>query len=433
MNDWIDINAFAEKRGLVVLDPDATELEGPKLRSEWPTLEGLADQGGPFIFKMFGDSEIDLSSAEMRKKVNSRIEGMKRIEFEVWTRRPNEQCDAFDDIAERIVEIDARAAEYFNKALDTNDGADEAPKADKPTLDEAPKLDDEPELECFDVGDEDFNLPPRQWLLGTAFCRTYLSGLVSAGAAGKTTFRILQALSLATGRPLSGEYVHVRCRVMIVCLEDDLTELRRRVAAALRHYQIDPKEVNGWLLLTTPRGLKIAELNGKGGVEDGKLLGAIGRAVDKLKLDVVCVDPAIKAHSLDENSNPQMDAFATRLTHLAQTKNIAIDLLYHEKKSVGAEAGDANRGRGASSVKDAARLMYTLTGMDKEAAKLLGVNEDDRKNFIRIDSAKVNIAPPNSSTRWFKLIGVHLGNSTAEYPHGDVVQTCTVWEPPASV
>jgi AAA domain len=70
--------------------------------------------------------------------------------------------------------------------------------------------DDEPELELFDAGDEDGNLSPRQWLLGTAFCRTYLSGLVSAGAAGKTTFRILQALSLATGRPLSGEYVHKR-------------------------------------------------------------------------------------------------------------------------------------------------------------------------------------------------------------------------------
>ena len=112
-----------------------------------------------------------------------------------------------------------------------------------------------------------------------------------------------------------------------------MKELRKRVLAARRYYQIDPQEVKGWLILTTPRGLKIAELNGKGGVEDGKLLGAIGRAVDKLKLDVVCIDPAIKAHSLDENSNPQMDAFATRLTHLAQERNIAIDLLYHEKKA----------------------------------------------------------------------------------------------------
>ena len=43
----------------------------------------------------------------------------------------------------------------------------------------------------------------------------------------------------------------------------------------------------------------------------------------------------------------------------------------------------------------------------------------------------MNIAPPGATTRWFKLIGVELGNPTDEYPHGDTVQTCTVWEAPA--
>jgi hypothetical protein len=241
----------------------------------------------------------------------------------------------------------------------------------------------------------------------------------------------LQALSLAIGRPLSGEYIHVRCRALIVCLEDDLTELRRRVSAALIRYGIKPEEVRDYLILTTPRGLKIAQLNSKGAVEDGALLSAITKAVDKWKLDLVCIDPAIKAHSLDENSNPQMDAFATRLTHLAQSKNIAIDLLSHERKGGGAEAGDANRQRGAGSQKDAARLNYTLTGMSKEDAGILGVREDDRKNYFRIDSAKVNIAAPDASTRWFRHVGVSIGNPTAVYPNGDTVQTCEVYTPPA--
>ena len=429
-DDWI--TALADRRGLVVLDPDAPNLELPKTRAEWPTREALADQGGDFISRMFGNNVIDLSEAKTRREVSARIEGLKRIEDDVWGRP-----DGRDGFA-RIAEIEARTAEYFGRALGDEGDEAEAPTKLEPAPDEAgdepkaeaSKLDDEPELELFDAGDEDGNLSPREWLLGTAFCRAYLSGLVSAGAAGKTTLRILQALSLATGRPLSGEYVHKRSRVLIVCLEDDMKELRKRVLAARRYYQIDPQEVKGWLILTTPRGLKIAELNGKGGVEDGKLLGAIGRAVDKLKLDVVCIDPAIKAHSLDENSNPQMDAFATRLTHLAQERNIAIDLLYHEKKA-GGEAGDVNRSRGAGSVKDAARLMYTLTGMDKEAAGAVGVREEERRFFFRIDSAKVNIAPPDDSTKWFKLIGVHLNNPTDEYPNGDTVQTCTAWEAPA--
>ena len=154
-------------------------------------------------------------------------------------------------------------------------------------------------------------------------------------------------------------------------------------------------------------------------------------ALSGLNLDLVCLDPAIKAHSVDENSNPQVDAFASLLTGLAQTKNIAIDLLSHERKSLGAEAGDANRQRGAGALKDAARLVYTLTGMSKDDAEALGAGEVERKSIFRIDSAKVNIAPPDATTRWFRLVGVNIGNGTADYPSGDNVQACETWKPPA--
>jgi Bifunctional DNA primase/polymerase, N-terminal len=43
----------------------------------------------------------------------------------------------------------------------------------------------QPKLEIFDVGNEDGNIPPRQWLLGTTYCRGYLSGLISAGGAAR--------------------------------------------------------------------------------------------------------------------------------------------------------------------------------------------------------------------------------------------------------
>jgi AAA domain len=283
-------------------------------------------------------------------------------------------------------------------------------------------------LQIFDVGDEDGKISPRQWLLGSVFCRGTLSGLISQGAAGKTTFRILQVIALSSGRNLTGDYIHVRCRVLIICLEDDLPELRRRVRAAMLHHGIKPEDVKGYLFLTTPRDLKIAELDERGRVKAGALYTAIGDVVSQLNLDLVCLDPAIKAHSVDENSNPQIDAFASLLTGLAQTKNIGVDLLSHERKSLGAEAGDANRQRGAGALKDAARLVYTLTTMGKEDAEALGVGEVERKSIFRIDSAKVNIAPPDATTRWFRLIGVHIGNGTADYPSGDNVQACEPWK-----
>ena len=164
---------------------------------------------------------------------------------------------------------------------------------------------------------------------------------------------------------------------------------------------------------------------------DGALYRAISKEIDRLALDVVCIDPAIKAHALDENSNPEMDAFASLLVGLAQDKSIAVDLLSHERKAVGAEPGDVNRGRGAGSVKDAGRLAYTLTGMSKDEAKGFDVSEADRKLLFRIDNAKVNLAPPDATTRWFRLVGVNLDNGNETYPSGDNVQTCEAWKVPA--
>ena len=85
----------------------------------------------------------------------------------------------------------------------------------------------------WDAGDDDEPIPPREWLLGTVFCRTFISSLLAEGGVGKTAVRIAQCLSLATGRPLTGERVFKRCRVLIVSLEDDRNELRRRVRAAM--------------------------------------------------------------------------------------------------------------------------------------------------------------------------------------------------------
>jgi hypothetical protein len=72
--------------------------------------------------------------------------------------------------------------------------------------------------------------PPRGWLLGNTFCRKFLSSLIGAGGSGKTALRYAQALALATGRSdITGEQVFERCRVLIVSLEDDADELRRRI------------------------------------------------------------------------------------------------------------------------------------------------------------------------------------------------------------
>jgi hypothetical protein len=283
-------------------------------------------------------------------------------------------------------------------------------------------------LEIWDAGEDDYKIPPREWLLGNVFCRRFLSALIADGGVGKTALRIAQLISLAIGRSLTGEHVFCRCRVLIVSLEDDKDELRRRVYAVLRHHGIAPYEARGWLYLWAPKGLRLAEVKDKGPAE-GPLKLAIEKAIDKHKIDLVSLDPFIKSHGMEENNNMQIDYVCTVLTKMAINENVAIDLPHHTNKTP-APAGDANRSRGASSMKDAARLVYTLTPMSPDEAKTFGLSEAERRSLVRMDSGKVNITPPASEAKWFRIVGVPLGNGAGIYPAGDCVQTVEQWTPP---
>ena len=61
--------------------------------------------------------------------------------------------------------------------------------------------------------------------------------------------------------------------------------------------------------------------------------------------------------------------------------------------------------------------------MNEDEAKIFGIPETERRLLIRMDSAKVNIAPPAGKATWFRLVGVALDNGDATYPQGDEVQT----------
>src|SRR5262249_21353539 len=62
--------------------------------------------------------------------------------------------------------------------------------------------------------------------------------------------------------------------------------------------------------------------------------------------------------------------------------------------------------------------------------KILNINSDDRRSYVRLDSAKTNIAAPSTKATWFHIVGQPIGNATAEYPNGDTVQVVEPWSPP---
>jgi RecA-family ATPase len=243
----------------------------------------------------------------------------------------------------------------------------------------------------WDAGDVTGLPPPREWLLGNQFCRRFLSGLLAPGATGKTALRTLQYLSLATGRPLTGQHIFKRGRVLLLSLEDDDTELQRRLAAARIHHGIDLADLKGWLFCATPKGIKLADAKDGARVR-GPLEAMLRDTIQRRQIDLLGLDPFVKLHALEENDNGAMDFVCDLLVKLAIEFNIAVDVPHHTKKGQQI-AGDADAGRGASSARDAGRLMYTLTRMTDAEGDSFGIPAEERRLYVRLDSSKVNIAP----------------------------------------
>jgi hypothetical protein len=68
--------------------------------------------------------------------------------------------------------------------------------------------------------------------------------------------------------------------------------------------------------------------------------------------------------------------------------------------------------------------------MSSEEAKTFGIDETERKQYVREDNGKVNIIRGGGNPKWFRLVGVSIGNKTELYPSGDEVQTTEMWKPP---
>ena len=275
--------------------------------------------------------------------------------------------------------------------------------------------------------------PPRAWLLGNVFCRTFISSLIAEGGTGKTALRYAQLLSLAIGRSLTGERVWQRCVVLVISLEDSEEELDRRICAVMRHYGVDPSEVDGWLWIRAPgaKAGKLMTVNRKGRPEEGTMAAIIERAIVRRKVDIVSLDPFVKTHGVSENDNNLIDQVTQILLDLSAKYDIAVDTPHHVRKGP-SDPGNADRARGASSQKDAYRLVYTLSTMSPEEAETFGIPEEERPRYVRMDKGKVNIVPPARKAQWFKIVGVRLENATDLYPNGDEVQTVEPWTPPAA-
>lgn len=306
---------------------------------------------------------------------------------------------------------------------------------------EIQKADEERRVVCKPF-DFDSPIPPRK-LIEINGCKSYAIGFLSvtgaAGGTGKSSLAIVEELSLATGIDLfRSDRPALRCgrkRVWSMSLEDDETEHRRRVLAAMRHYGLTQQDVSDHYLVTykADSPIELARIDRQNGFLVSPQLEEIKATIAREGIDVINVDPFVNTHCVPENDNGAMNKVADLWRSIAQECGVAVGLTHHFRKTGTSAEISADDLRGAVSLVSAARLVRILAPMSREEAQAFGIADDRRRFYFWVNpSGKSNITPPACGRVWYEMASINLSNGTSQWDDDSVGVTQT-WAPPDSL
>jgi RecA-family ATPase len=268
-------------------------------------------------------------------------------------------------------------------------------------------------------------LPPRQWLYSRHYLRRTVSATTAPGGFGKSSLDMVEAIAMATCRDLLGEQPTERLRVWLHNGEDNLDEMKRRVAAICQHYNIKQSELVNWFFMTSGNEvpLRVAEGYNKLNI-DTQLINRINTQIEENEIDVVTLDPLITLHGVPESDNTKMDSVIRIFAGIADAHDCAIEISHHMRKPAAGANGDYGAAdiRGASAIHDAVRSARILNRMAEREATELALQEHERAKYFRVDKAKGNYSPAVKAV-WRQF-------SNVELPNGDDVGVVTVWNYP---
>ncbi len=264
-------------------------------------------------------------------------------------------------------------------------------------------------LGLFDALDA---IPPRPWVVPNLLLRGYVSGIFAPGGVGKSSMQLVLGMAVGTGKDLAGTGISERTPVLIINNEDDQTEMMRRIGAVAKHYGLEEAELEGNLFVQSGYGspLMLAVQQDKNVVATPNVEALTGFCKEK-NIGVIMIDPFISTHNVGENENTLVDKVVQTYKKLAHETNASVCLVHHTRKIGGnseAHAGDADIGRGASSLKDAARCIVTLSKMAQETAESINMEPEEAARHMRMDVGKLNFGLDDGHAKWFRMESVQL-------------------------
>ena len=273
--------------------------------------------------------------------------------------------------------------------------------------------------------DKEDEITPRNWVVPGLLMSCQVTVLVAPSGSGKSLLTLQLGMACAQGIAWAGWKPRRICKVLIINSEDDVDEMRRRIAAALRVMaEIKRDEIRDrFIAVEQGADAIIAKFNARTKtLVRTPLLEQIIDIIITNKFDIVFVDPFAETFEGDENSNSELKWAGMLWREVARRTGAAICLVHHTKKYASGMAGDVDAARGASALIGIARIVATLFPMtDKEADQfLVDETEKNRVAYLRFDDAKANLNLISTIAKWFRKRTITLNNGTETLPPDDV-------------
>lgn len=279
------------------------------------------------------------------------------------------------------------------------------------------------------------DLQPTPWLVYGLLLRRAVTVVAAAGGTGKTQLTIQAAIAWALGEDFAGWRPMRPLRVAFISGEEPVDELQRRIAASIldrgESFEGTMKALDGRLYTFDTKNIALVEKDAEGVIRRTALFDSIQQLVKEKTIDIVVVDPTIRAHSgLDENS-AEMQNLHNAADAIAVAGNCAVMLVHHIRKSSRGNVDDQSGVRGASALVDASRVTLMLANMTPEEAKeILPAEEQPHyAEYVKYKDPKQNYGP-TSPVRWFRKVGVELPIKL-EDGTADVRMVLRPWAPAA--
>ena len=268
-------------------------------------------------------------------------------------------------------------------------------------------------------------IPQRPWVAPGFLLRNAVTILGGPPSAGKSSLTVAWTAAHATGREFGRfrPYKPGPLKTLFYNVEDDADEQRRRYSAMARQFDTTPSDLLKNLILCGPNDVgTLLHLNRDGNVLlNTSAMDELDQIIGDLKPDSAWLDPFVELHGAEENDNTAIRLVLAAFRSFARRHSLALGILAHTRKGA-ATPGDPDSIRGASSIIGAGRVALTVNIMSVEECVKLGVPEDSRRDYFRVDDAKKNYSRIQDA-EWFERIEYQLDNH-------DRVAVPLPWFPP---